>query len=482
MPGFTPGRRWQPAYFPFHKEPPLDRLTASIERFLKGAFFGCRMCGNCLLQETAFICPMECAKGLRNGPCGGSSADGCYVDPTRPCIWYKIYERSEKLGRNEYLLEVLPPLDWEKVGTDTWLDGYRYWKKDIGLSGTWKILFSSPKERAQVVEKFFHDIRQPIWWSGDREYHPPVEHKPVSKLEQKLVNDEFAITVEISPPLSDSPADVIKKVEMLRDYVDAANYTDSPSATPRMSSFACAVITHQNGLEPVLQIAARDRTRMGVQAEVLGASALGIRNILCLTGDHPRMGTMPHGRMDIWDIDSIQMLWILRKMRDESQFLDGREIKIPPKIFLGAAGSPFASEVRFQGIRELKKVNAGAQFFQTNLIYDTDRFTEYMEQLDKHGVLGKAHLLAGIAPVKNAKAARFMNQIPGIHFPKHLIERLENATDPKEEGVQIALEIIEKVRKIPGISGLHFMSVTWESIVPRLVVESGLRSEKSSRV
>ena len=480
MPGFTPGRRWQPAYYPFHKEPFLDRITASVERFLKGTFFGCRMCGNCLLQETAFICPMEGAKGLRNGPCGGSSAAGCYVDPTRPCIWYEIYQRSEKLGRSEYLMEVLPPLDWDKVGTDTWLDGYRHWKENIGIRGAWNALFTSPRERAQLVEKFFHDIRQPVWWSGDREYHPPVEHEPVSKLEQKLVNGEFAITVEISPPLSDSPADVIKKVEMLRDYVDAANYTDSPSATPRMSSFSCAVLTLQNGLEPVLQIAARDRTRMSVQAEVLGASALGIRNILCLTGDHPRMGTMPHGRMDIWDIDSIQMLWILRKMRDQGQFLDGREIKSPPRIFLGAAGSPFASEVRLQGIREQKKLNAGAQFFQTNLIYDTDRFTEYMETLDKHGIPGRAYLLAGIAPVKNAKAARFMNQIPGIHIPQPLIDRLENAKDAREEGVQIALEIIEKVRKIPGISGLHFMSVTWESIVPRLVVESGLRPEKSS--
>ena len=475
MPGFTPGRRWQPAYFPFHHEPFLDRFVATIERGLKGTFFGCRMCGNCLLQETAFICPMECAKGLRNGPCGGSSAEGCYVDPTRPCIWYKIYERAERLGGLDKLMEVLPPLDWSKVGTDTWLDGYRHWKKNIGMQKTLQAVTLPGKEKAQMVDQFFREIRQPVWWGGDDQPHPAPAHEPASLLERKLNAGEFVITVEVSPPLSNSPDEVIKKVEMLRPWTDAANFTDNPSATPRMSSLACSLIALQNGLEPVLQIAARDRTRMSVQSDVLGASALGIRNILCLTGDHSRMGPSPNGRMDIWDIDSIQMLWILRKMRDDGYFLDQRELKSRPEIFLGAAGSPFASEIRFQAIREEKKTNAGAQFFQTNLIYDVDHFRQYMEALQAHGITDRAYVLAGVAPIRSAKAACFMNQIPGIHIPQSTIERLENATDPKEEGVQIALEIIEGVRKISGVSGIHFMSVTWESIVPRLIQESGLR-------
>jgi methylenetetrahydrofolate reductase (NADPH) len=433
------------------------------------------MCGNCLLQETAFICPMECAKGLRNGPCGGSSADGCYVDPTRPCIWYKIYERAEKLNRMDKLMEVLPPLDWSKVGTDTWLDGYRHWKKTIGMRETLKALSLSKEEKTAMVDRFFTEIRQPVWWSGDDQPHPAPDHEPVSLLEKKLVSGEFAITVEVSPPLSNSSDEVIKKVDMLRPYVDAANFTDNPSATPRMSSLACSLICLQHGLEPVLQVAARDRTRMSVQAEVLGASALGIKNILCLTGDHSRMGPSPHGRMDIWDIDSIQMLWILRKMRDEGCFLDSRELKSSPEIFLGAAGSPFASEIRFQAIREEKKTNAGAQFFQTNLIYDVDHFRRYMEALQTHGIPDRAYILAGVAPIRSAKAACYMNQIPGIRIPQSIIDRLEKAADAKEEGVQIALEIIEGVRKIPGVSGIHFMSVTWESIVPRLIQESGLR-------
>ncbi len=326
-----------------------------------------------------------------------------------------------------------------------------------------------------MVDRFFTEIRQPVWWSGDDQPHPAPDHEPVSLLEKKLVSGEFAITVEVSPPLSNSPDEVIKKVDMLRPYVDAANFTDNPSATPRMSSLACSLICLQHGLEPVLQVAARDRTRMSVQAEVLGASALGIKNILCLTGDHSRMGPSPHGRMDIWDIDSIQMLWILRKMRDEGRFLDSRELKSSPELFLGAAGSPFASEIRFQAIREQKKANAGAQFFQTNLIYDVDHFRRYMEALQAHGVPDRAYILAGVAPIRSAKAACYMKQIPGIHIPQAIIDRLENAADPKEEGVQIALEIIDGVRKIPGVSGIHFMSVTWESIVPRLIQESGLR-------
>src|SRR6185369_5333890 len=202
-----------------------------------------------------------------------------------------------------------------------------------------------------------------------------------------------------APPLAASPDEVVKKINLLRDHIDAANFTDNPSATPRMSSLACAVLSLQHGLEPVMQIAARDRTRMGLQSEVLGAAALGVRNVLCLTGDHSRLGPAPHGRMDIWDLDSIQMIWLLRRMRDECHFLDSRELKCSPELFLGAAGSPFASNDRFQAMREHKKVNAGAQFFQTNLIYDVDGFERWLAALDKRGVLRRVYILAGVTPI-----------------------------------------------------------------------------------
>jgi methylenetetrahydrofolate reductase (NADPH) len=475
MPGFTPGRRWQPAYYSFENKAFYQKAMAALERAIKGPMFGCRMCGNCLLQETAFICPMECPKGLRNGPCGGSTPEHCYVDPTRPCIWYKIYERAEKMGRSERLMEVFPPLDWDRVGADQWLDLLNSFRAAGGLKALFLNLNIPAEERKQSYEKFLYDIRQPDWWQGDALPHPAPAHEPVSSLEEKLTAGRFVVTAEVAPPISASPTDMVKKFEMLRDYIDAVNFTDNPSATSRMSPLAASVLCLQSGLEPIMQIAARDYNRMGVQSTVLGAAALGIRNILCLTGDHSRLGPHPHSRMDIWDIDSVQLIWLLRRMRDEGHFLDGREIHSAPPIFIGAASSPFASAARFQAARELKKVHAGAQFFQTNLVYDIPAFKDYLENLEKVGLPGKVFMLAGVAPIRSLKAAQAMNQLPGINVPAEFIRRMEAATDPKEEGVQIALELIDQIKSLPGINGIHFMSVGWESIVPRLIKESGLQ-------
>ena len=196
-----------------------------------------------------------------------------------------------------------------------------------------------------------------------------------------------------------------RKVLLVKDFVHAVNFTDNPSATPRMSSLACSLIALQNGVEPVMQVAARDRTRMGFQGEILGAAALGIRNILFITGDHPIIGPGPNGRMDIWDFDSIQAVWMARRMRDEGHFLDCREIKCVPQLFIGSAGSPNSSTPLIQAMREEKKVNAGTQFMQTNLIYDLDLFEEYLEALDKRGCAGRVCLLAGVAPIRSVKGA-----------------------------------------------------------------------------
>lgn len=475
MPGFTPARRWQQAYYPFKNRRFGEKVVEAGERIWKGALFGCRMCGNCLLQETALICPMECPKGLRNGPCGGSTPEYCYVDETRPCVWYKIYERAEKYGRLEYLMEVLPPLDWDKVGTSPQKDGWSNLRKHGGIKAVWRGLTSPPAVRKQKWQSFFKEIRQPDWWQGDDQPHPAPPHVPVSHLEQVLSEGRFTITAEVAPPLSASPEDLIKKVNLLKECVDAVNFTDNPSSTPRMSSLACSLVALQQGVEPVLQIAARDRTRMGLQGEVLGASALGIRNILCLTGDHPRLGPPPNGRMDIWDLDTIQMLWVIRRMRDEAQFLDCREIKCAPQVFLGAAGSPYASTPHIQAMREEKKTNAGAQFIQTNLVFDIDGFKEYFEALEKRGVPSRIPILAGISPIRSVKAALAMRHVPGVKIPDRIIQRMEASADPKEESVQITLELIDQIKTLPGLRGIHFMAVGWESIVPRLIHESGLR-------
>jgi len=476
MPGFTPGRRWQPAFYPFKREPFNRRMLETVERWVKGPLFGCRMCGNCMLQETAFICSMECPKGVRNGPCGGSTEEHCYVDETRPCIWYKIYDRSFKMGREEKLLEVLPPLDWDKVGTETWGDVFDQVRK----VGTTKFITTmasrDPLQRTVMWDSVFRPVRQPEWWQGDAEYHAPGYTEPASELERRLKAGEFVVTAEVAPPLTVATKKLISNIQLVKPYVAAINFTDSPSATPRMSSWACSSIAIQNGAEPVMQIAARDRTRTGLQSEVLGASALGVRNILCLSGDSMKMAPDPRGRMDIIDLDSVQMLWVLRRMRDEGRYLDGRAIKFPPKYFLGAAASPYASEPRFQAIREHKKINAGAQFFQTNLVYDLNQLEIWLNELAKRNIMDKVFILVGITPLKSLKVAQYMhNEVPGVIIPEALMKRMEAAGDgAEEEGVQIALELIEGIKGKQGIHGIHIMAVGWEEIVPRIITEANI--------
>lgn len=474
MPIFTPARRWQPAFRPFKRESLGRRALAAVELMVKGPLFGCRMCGNCLLQETAFICPMECPKGIRNGPCGGSTPEYCYVDETRPCVWYKIYERAFQMGREEKLLEVLPPLDWDKVGGETWLDVLNQ-VREVGPSQFVRGLVNK-ETRHETWESVFRPVRQPDWWQGDAEYHPPAYEEPVSELERRLRAGEFVVTAEVAPPLTTATGKFTRNVELVKPYVAAVNFTDSPSATARMSSMACSVLALQSGAEPVMQIAARDRTRTGLQAEAIGAAALGVRNVLCLSGDHGRMGPAPMGRLDVVDIDSVQMLWILRRMRDEGIYLDGRPIKYPPQLFLGAAAAPYASRPEFQAIREHKKVNAGAQFFQTNLVFDPDGFEVWLNELAKRNILDKVYILVGITPLKNYKMAAYMHhEVPGVFIPEPIMKRMEAAGDgAEEEGVAIALELIEAVRDKQGVNGIHLMAVGWEEIVPRIVTEAGL--------
>ncbi|MEK6753877.1 MAG: methylenetetrahydrofolate reductase C-terminal domain-containing protein [Chloroflexota bacterium] len=472
---FTPGRRYQPPFMPFKRQPFKKRALAKIELAIKGPLFGCRMCGNCLLQETAFICPMECPKGLRNGPCGGSTPEKCYVDESRPCIWYKIYERSFKLGREALLLEVLPPMDWEKAGTESWGAVFDQAKK-IGMKNIVTHLSSGEVGSvSRTLDSIFQPVRQPEWWQGDSLYHAPKYTEPASELERRLKAGEFVVAAEITPPASTNTDKLKQNIELLKPHVAALNFTDSPSAIPRMSSWACSALALEMGAEPVMQVTGRENTRIGLQSNVMGAAALGVRNILCLTGDSMVLGPAPHGRMDIVDLDGIQMLWILRRMRDEGKYLDGREIKAPPRYFLGAAASPFASNMKFQALREQKKVNAGAQFFQTNVVFDADAIDEWLNELAKRDVLDKVYILIGLTPLKSYKTAAYMNnKIPGIFVPEKIMKRMEAAKakgNEQEEGVQIALELIEKIKTKQGVSGIHLMTVGWEEIVPRIVKE-----------
>jgi methylenetetrahydrofolate reductase (NADPH) len=245
-----------------------------------------------------------------------------------------------------------------------------------------------------------------------------------------------------------------------------------------MSSLSCCTVAINSGVEPVLQIAARDTTRNGLQSTAMGINAMGVRNILCITGDNASVGLSPVASLNPIDVDSVQMLWILRKIRDERIFLDGRKIKHPPRYFLGAAVSPFSLDPELQVVKDQKKINAGAQFFQTNLIFNPDRLDLWLEQLDRRNILDKVYILVGIAPLKSYKIAEYLHtKVPGVRLPASILKRIEKAGESApEEGVQIALELIDSVKRKKGINGIHLMTLGWESVVPRIVIESGLKT------
>ena len=473
---FSP-RRYQPPFYPVQRPSGPMRTFTAFERAVKGALFGCRMCGNCILQETAFICPMTCPKGLRNGLCGGATPEQCAVDPSRPCTWYKIYERAEKMGNLDMLLEINAPVDGGRAGHETWLDMLQVWRERD--KGPHPIELVTDREKFNTERKeFFRDLRQPDWWQGDAEYHAPAYEEPVSLLEANLRSGNFVTTAEIVPPLGTALGAVKKKIGMLSGVVAAANFTDNASATPRMNSMATAKICLDGGLEPVMQLQARDRNRVAIESDIMGAAGLGIRNILCLSGDHGRWGPPPHPKPDQFDLDAVQVLWMLRRMRDEQVYLDGRKIKFAPKLFLGAAGSPFGAPARYEAIRAEKKVNAGAQFIQTQPVFSYGHFMDWLEALDRRNLLDKVYVMAGLVPLKSARAAHFMaDTVPGVVIPSQILDRMDQAGDKEgqqEVGIEIALELIEKLKDTPGVSGMHIMAVQWEAIVPRLVQEGGL--------
>lgn len=477
MPIFSP-RRYQAPFYPVRRESSwFMRTFTAFERTLKGWMFGCRMCGNCILQETAFVCPMTCPKGLRNGLCGGATPESCEVDPSRPCTWYMIYDRAERMGREDKLLEINAPLDGARVGHETWLDTFNFWRER--KKGPQPIhLFTNRQQFNEEYDSFFYDLRQPDWWQGDDQYHAPTYNEPASLLEANLRTGTFVATAEIAPPLGASTDPICKKIDWLHNYVSAANFTDNASAAARMSSMACSKIALECDLEPVMQLQARDRSRVVIESDAMGAAGLGIRNILCLSGDHHSFGLSPMAKPDQFDLDAIQMLWLLRRMRDEGIYLDGRNIKFPPRFFLGTAASPFGAPPKYEALRAEKKINAGAQFIQTQPVFDVDRFTEWLEALDKRNLLDKVYILTGVTPMKSARAAHFMaDEVPGVVIPPELVKRMDEAGDKEgqqEEGVTIALEIIEKLKNTSGINGMHLMAIHWEDIVPRLVEEAGI--------
>jgi len=300
-------------------------------------------------------------------------------------------------------------------------------------------------------------------------------HHP-SHLSKVLAAGRFALAAELSPPKGVDLAAIEHEASILKGYVDAVNVTDNQGASVRMASIPVSAIIQRFGLESVAQMTCRDRNRLAIQSDLLGASALGIKNLLCLSGDHGRWGDHPHAK-GVYDIDSNHLLNIARNLSENGCLDNGKKISPAPDFFIGAAANPFARPYEYRPYRLAKKIAAGARFVQTQLIYNIDRFREYMAAVCDLGLDKKVYILAGVGPLKSSRQASYMAmKLAGMDVPQEIVSRMEKtpkASQP-EEGIQICCEVIEQVREIPGVAGLHIMAVSWSESIPEIVQRSGL--------
>jgi len=300
--------------------------------------------------------------------------------------------------------------------------------------------------------------------------------KTASRLEKILESGAFAVTSECGPPRGSDPQVVRDKGELLRGSVDAINVTDNQTSVVRMSSIAACVILKEMGLEPICQMTTRDRNRIAIQSDLLGAAALGMSNLLCLSGDHQRFGDHPTAK-NVYDIDSIQLIHTVHQMREEGKFINGEEIKTPPKFFIGAAANPFADPFAIRVPRLAKKVAAGVDFIQTQCIYNMDKFKEWMKGVVDRGLHEKVKILAGVTPMKSVGMARYMKKsVPGMDVPDEVIKRLQGAGkgNAATEGIKFCVEQIQELKEMEGIAGVHLMAIEWEEKVPEMVKAAGL--------
>ncbi len=423
----------------------LEKPLASLERAIKGFLFDCQMCGQCVLSSSGMSCPMNCPKQVRNGPCGGVRADGtCEARPDMLCVGLEGWRGATRMPGGRPPDAANAPAEHHLKGRSTWL----------------RVIQEGPPAASPP-------FTAPALPSG-------------GKLEALLASGAFAVTAEFSPPDSADPEHVWERLEPFRDSVDALNVTDASGANCHMSSVAACVLLAQAGCEPVLQIACRDRNRIAAQGDLLGASALGLRNVLCLTGDYVGNGDHP-GAKHVGDLDSVTLLATARKMRDAGEFLSGRKLKSPPRLFLGAAANPFAGPVEMRATRLRRKVAAGAQFVQTQYCFDLERLERYMRLVRAEGLDEAVSILIGVGPIVSAKTARWLrSNVPGVHIPDAIVERLERAADPREEGRRICIELVRAIRDMPGVAGVHLMAYRQENMVRSIVAESGVLAGRTA--
>ena len=300
--------------------------------------------------------------------------------------------------------------------------------------------------------------------------------KATSRLKQILAEGQFAVTAECGPPKGADPEAIIRKADLLKGSVDAVNVTDNQTAIVRMSSLAACTLLKSAGLDPVLQVVVRDRNRIALQSDILGASAVGVRNVLCLSGDHQRFGNQPQA-VGVFDLDSIQFVQIVRSMRDAGVILGGEPLTKAPDLFIGAAANPFADPFAFRVVRLAKKIAAGAEFIQTQCVYNLERFEKWIQMAKERGLTEKVYILGGVTPLKSAGMAKYMkSKVAGMDVPDEVIRRMEGVPSKNQaaEGIKICVETIEVLKKTKGVHGIHIMAIEWEEKVREIVVRAGL--------
>jgi methylenetetrahydrofolate reductase (NADPH) len=303
-----------------------------------------------------------------------------------------------------------------------------------------------------------------------------MEIKTPSKLERVLKAGHLAVTSECGPPRGSDAHHIKKKAEMIKDYVDAINITDNQTSVTRLCSLASVIHLKLMGLEPVLQMVTRDRNRIALQSDILGAASFDIFNILCLSGDHQVFGDNPKGQ-NVFDLDSMQLLQTVRYMRDQGKFLGGDPIEKPPRLFVGAAANPFADPFEIRVPRLAKKIAAGAEFIQTQCIFNLEKFELYVKLARDRGLLEKVFILAGVTPLKSVGMAKYMkNRVPGMDVPDEIVKRMGGVPKEKQadEGIKICVETIQKLKQVKGVRGFHIMAIEWEEKVPEIVERASL--------
>ena len=434
----------------------LEHVLLPMERSAKSALFGCRMCGQCALSVTGMACPMGCAKEMRNGPCGGVRADGhCEVRPAQRCTWVDATEGDARIDPDHTpgWIQRSSPLDQRRAGRSTWIE------------------VIAPRPAAGAAAR-------PAVPDADNESASARPSAASGPFEAACREGGFIVTVEIAPPDSPDPAVLRKRAALFDGLVDAINITDGAGANCHMSSVAAASVLASTGLTPVCQVGCRDRNRIALQGDVLGAAALGVRNVLCLTGDDVSQGDHPQAK-PVFDLDAVSLLHIARGMCDQGQFASGRKLDRAPDLFIGATVNPFVPPYVDRVANLEKKIVAGARFIQTQFCFDVALFEDFMHEVRRRQLHRRTRIIVGVGTLASAKAFAWMaRHVPGVHVPQSLLERIARADDQKLEGQRACIETIAALRQIEGVAGVHVMAYRQEEFVSEIIQASGVLANR----